>query len=87
MKADEPTLRKSFSDGHFVVTYDRRDSAVTGIDVFASWSPSLLKDSWKYDGDGMTEGSLGWTDDVETVSAAVPFVGEAKFLRINAVER
>lgn len=86
---DEPAILMSEDNGDFVVTYYRRDPAVTGIDVFAIWAPSILTETWKLDGDGMTESSNGWDGDVESVSASVP-VGEGDtsvFIRIQAEEQ
>lgn len=87
LQADEPTLETSLSSGNFIVTYYRRDSAVTGIDVYASWTNLLTAEIWKLDGDGMTESSLGWIGDVEEVSASVPNDGQDTFIRINAEEQ
>ncbi|MEN8663023.1 MAG: carbohydrate-binding protein [Lentimonas sp.] len=82
--ASGPTMGTVFSNGHFIVTYYRRDPAVTGIDVYASWTNLLTAEIWKLDGDGMTESSLGWSDGVESVSASVPIDGQDTFIRINA---
>lgn len=82
--SDTPTLDLSEDNGNFVVTYFRRDSAVTGIDVYASWTTFLSAEIWKLDGDGMTESSMGWNDDIEEVSVSLPLDGTFGFIRINA---
>lgn len=87
LEIDDPTMTISNGGGNFIVTYFRRDPAVTGIDVYASWSPSLLASSWKLDGDGMTEASMGWNGDVETVSVIIPLANTRAFVRIVAEEK
>lgn len=86
LEADGPTMDISVSGDNFIVTYFRRDPALTGIDVYASWTRSLTDEIWRLNGDGMIESSLGWNDDVETVSASLPLDGETGFIRINALE-
>lgn len=84
LEADEPTKEVSVSSDNLIVTYYRRDSAVTGIDVYASWASLLSAETWKLDGDGMTESSMGWNDDVEMISVTLPVDGTAGFIRVNA---
>ncbi|MEP4049578.1 MAG: M60 family metallopeptidase [Luteolibacter sp.] len=82
--AGEPAMEMSEDNDSFVVTYYRRDPAVTGIDVFASWSSSLSGDGWRFHGDIMVENSMGWSNDVETVTASLPMDANRAFIRINA---
>jgi hypothetical protein len=81
--ADLPALQTSESNSVFTVYFNRRDSADTGIDVYAAWAHSLTSSVWRVDGDGLTEVSVGWDDDVETRSATVSLEDTNKFIRIQ----
>jgi hypothetical protein len=85
--ADQPALECSVRSGNFRVTYKRRNSAVTGIDVYASWKASLTNEIWRVDGDGMTESSMGWSNEVETVAVLLPMNNTNGFIRIEANEQ
>ncbi|MBK1853603.1 hypothetical protein JO972_01400 [Verrucomicrobiaceae bacterium 5K15] len=83
MASDQPTLTSHQEGDHFVVTFYRRDPSITGIDVFASWAPSVTSEVWQLDGNGLTESSLGWTNGIEKVSASIPLSDDKGFIRIN----
>lgn len=36
------------------------DPFVMGIDIYASWATALFADTWRLNGDGLTETSEGW---------------------------
>lgn len=77
----------SVSDDNFIVLYDRRDPAVTGIDVYATWATSLLAETWKVGDDGMTESSMGWSNEEEPVYVELPLNDTNAFVRIQAEEQ
>ncbi|MEI6891436.1 MAG: hypothetical protein V5783_04605 [Pontiella sp.] len=86
MTPDTAPMVTNIDDSDFKVIYRRRDPDLTGVDVYASWASSLTSTVWKVNGDGLTEVSMGWNDDVETIEASVSLDGINKFIRIEANE-
>lgn len=83
MEADIPPVGIRIVTPDFIVTFDRRDPLVTGIDVSTAWTESLINPVWRLDGDGLTEVSDEWNGDIETVSAHLPMEGTNRFIRIQ----
>ena len=76
----------SVSDPDFILTYSRRDPAVSGIEVHAAWAPTLTSNVWKVNGDGLTEITIGQNQDVQTQAVLVPLDSTQKFIRIEVVK-
>ena len=55
--------------------------------LWTSWATLLTDEIWNLNGDGMTESSLGWDDNVETVSASVPNDGQNTFIGVKVSSR
>lgn len=83
--ADQPLLETSISNHNFVANYERRDPAVTGVDVYASWATSLTNELRRVNGDGLIETSEGWNHGVETRSVLLSLDHTNGFIRIEAV--
>ncbi len=84
LTADLPPMHISINDPNFFVTYDRRIGS--GLTVRAGWATSVTSTVWRLNGDGLTEVSIGSTDDVETIAAFVPLDGTNKFIRVEVEE-
>ncbi|WP_372795361.1 glycosyl hydrolase [Pontiella sp.] len=84
LTADLPPMNISINDPNFFVTYDRRIGS--GLTVRAGWATSVTSTVWRLNGDGLTEVSIGSTDDVETIAAFVPLDGTNKFIRVEVEE-
>lgn len=78
---DRPWMDIFISDPNVVVRYDRRP--VDGISVRTSWATSLTSTVWRLDGDGMTETTLGWDDDIENRAVYLPLDTDLKFIRLE----
>lgn len=78
---DSPLLTTSESGGNFVVEYEQRD--VGNPYVRAAWSDTLLPDSWRYHGDGLTENIEATNGDIQSMSATVPIDDPRKFIRLE----
>ncbi|WP_372845737.1 M60 family metallopeptidase [Pontiella sp.] len=80
--ADQPSMDVSMGDSDFTVIYSRRNS--DDVAVFASWATSPTATVWRVAGDGLTESSVAFSNDVETMSATVPIDEDQKFIRLQA---
>jgi hypothetical protein len=85
--AESSAMDITVSDSSFIVTYNRRDSEVTGINVMAEWSESLVNPVWHVaDGEDMTEVSIGSTGEIETMAVLVSLDADQKFIRLEIDE-
>lgn len=87
LTTDCPAVDFDNSGTEITLSYDRMNPTITGINVFASWSETLLDGSWKLHGDGMTESSLGWAGDIETMGVTLTPYQSKAFIRIHAVKQ
>uniref|UniRef100_UPI0035678C24 RICIN domain-containing protein n=1 Tax=Pontiella sp. TaxID=2837462 RepID=UPI0035678C24 len=86
LSPDTAAMAVSISEPNFIVTYERRDPSVSGIDVYAAWAASITSNVWKVNGDGLVDTQIGSSGDVQTMAAIVPLDGTNKFISIE-VER
>lgn len=77
--ADAPAMNPAVSGETFNVSFERRKDS--GFTVGTSWSWSLTDADWRTD--GLEEGVVGESGDVETITASVPLDGTNKFIRIS----
>ena len=62
------------------IEYTRRK--LTGVQVFAEWSPDLTASSW--DTIGLIETVTGDDGEIETVTVTMPMDRDVKFIRVRA---
>lgn len=78
---DSPALTVTSVGNDFVLEYNRRD--VDSPSVRAAWSDTLESNSWRYNGDGLTETLLQTNGDIQSMSASIPIDDSKKFVRLE----